>query len=336
MPATHGDSAVDAYADVQIAPRHFTLSDDVWFAPDLEGKLQHAIVALLGEGQMPEWPLVIPPELRISRKLAFHLDRRIVVIAGVGLVKKEHNHISVSTPIMHEHDLETTIMHDSFVQQLDLRRDPLGGLSKETLHLALRRMHLARDTAGSMAVIPTIEAHGLLHGTGHDVLGFLVYSYPAGVEKPTLWSADSEDFYRGMENMAMFLAALHRRLFHGSLYRTSPGWVNTLWATDATVLPVITGWGQHAGLISNDLAARDLEQLVEAGINQLHLQRIPQAHLLSLNMVRRVLRAYGRLQAAFKHHEFDYQCDPLAGWLQHFDDTIGRRALIAQYVAEHL
>lgn len=333
MVAKYHNSPVEQSPITSIEPRDFELGEN-WFDPDFDPQFRERILGLLLKGQLPGWALMIPPEMRVSRKLAFHLGHQIVVVAGVGLVQRERDHLAVSTPRVDERAPETTLMHDSYISQLDLRRDPLGGLGAKTLALALRRMAAARTAAGSLGIIPHVLAHGIMFTRRRSALAFLVYSYPVGVEKPMAWIATSEDFCRGMENMARFLAALHRKLFHGHLYRPEQGFVNTLWTTDERVIPVITGWGQHAGLINPDLAVRDLENLIQAGVYQLQIQRVADRDYLGATLVRRVLTAYGEMSAAFKEHEFDFERDPLTGWKGNLDSLAREHELIEQFIAQ--
>lgn len=331
MPTRIGDSLQTQSSCVSIEPRDLTLGDS-WFAPDIDLEFQEKILKLLLEGQMPDWPVMIPPELRISRKLAFSVENRIVVVVGIGLVKSDGDQISIRTPHIDEIDAESTTIHDSYVHELDLRRDPLGGLGKRTLSLALRRMALAREAAGGLGIIPHVLAHGMMHTKRRRELGFLIYSYPSGVDKPLSWLGDSPDFCRGMENMARFLAALHRKLFHGALFRPRQGLTNLLWTTDGKMIPVVTGWGQHAGLMRRDLKTQDVRNIVEGARHQFNAQRLPDEDELTANTARHVLTAYGQLQAAFKERDFDFESDPIQGWHEGFPALVRKHGLVEQYV----
>ncbi|MBN1430511.1 MAG: hypothetical protein JXB07_19225 [Anaerolineae bacterium] len=320
---------------VSIDPRHLK-AGDVWFDPDWEPGSREKILALLLHGELPDWPIVILPELRISRKLGFHVGDQLIVVAGIGLVQRDRDRVLVSTPQIGAFGSEGTIIHDSYVSRLDLKRDPLGGLSKGTVHLALRRMASARESAGSMAIIPKILAHGTMYRSKPGEMGFLVYTYPANVERPSAWSADDSAFYRGMENMARFLAALHRQGFHGGLYRADQGSANTLWTTDERVIPVVTGWVQYAGLSSQKMMVRDVKHLIEAGIYQLMVQNLHDRPALSLSMARQVLMVYGQLRAAFKQQEFDFWHDPLEGLDDGLDVLADEGGCVERYITSFL
>lgn len=315
---------------ISVAPRRLR-AGDTWFEPSWGSSFRDKILGLILNGELPDWPAVIPPELRVSRKLGFRVDDQIVVIAGVGLVQRDRGTISLSTPQIDVRASESVTIHDSYVRQLNLKRDPLGGLSIETMHLALTRMASARESAGSMGIIPKVLAHGVVHIQASE-MGFLVYAYPAHVMKPSAWLANTDEFSRGMENMARFLASLHRQLFHGSLCRPD-GFANTLWTTDGQLIPVVTGWGQHAGLASSEMVALDVRDLIEAAFCQLAVQRIPDEPALSLTLVRRVLVTYGQMRAAFKLQEFDFRHDPLEGIHDGLDILANEGKLVQKYVA---
>lgn len=315
---------------ISVAPRQLR-AGDTWFEPSCGGPFRDKILALILDGKLPDWPAVIPPELRVSRKLGFRVEDQIVVIAGVGLVQRDRRTISLSTPQVDVRASEGVTVHDSYIRQLSLKRDPLGGLSIETMHLALTRMSSARESAGGMGIIPKVLAHGVMRVKTSE-MGFLVYAYPAYVKKPSAWLADTDEFSRGMENMARFLASLHRRLFHGSLCRPD-GFANTLWTTDGQVTPVVTGWGQHAGLFSSEMVARDVRDLIEAGFCQLAIQKTPGGQALSLNLARRVLVAYGQMKAAFQLQEYDFQHDPLEGIQDGLDVLADEGKRVQEYIA---
>ena len=315
---------------ISVAPRQLR-AGDTWFEPSWGASFRDTILALILNGELPDWPAVIPPELRVSRKLGFRVRDQIVVIAGVGLVQRDRGTISLSTPQVDMRAFESVTIHDSYISQLDLKRDPLGGLSIETMHLALTRMASARESAGSMGIIPKVLAHGAMRIKARE-MGFLVYAYPAYVKKPSAWLANTDEFGRGMENMARFLASLHRQLFHGGFCRPD-GFANTLWTTDGQVIPVVTGWGQHAGLFSSEMVARDVSDLIEAGFCQLAVQKTPDGQVLSLNLARRVLAAYGQMKAAFKLQEYDFQHDPLEGIQDGLDVLADEGRLVQEYIA---
>lgn len=321
----------DSTLQFSIEPRSLK-AGDMWFEPGCEPWFQEKILALILNGELPEWPLVVPPELRISRKLGFRIEDRIVVIAGIGLVQRDCDRVLVTTPQLDARASEGTIIHDDYISRLDLKRDPLGGLSNETVLLALERMASARESAGSMAIIPRVLAHGIMHHSKAGQMGFLVYSYPAYAKKPLAWPANTDDFHRGMENMARFLASLHRQRFHGSLYRPGIGFANTLWTADGRMIPVVTGWGQHAGLSSKEMVFRDVRDLIEAGICQLAVQDLPGEPALGLNLARRVLTAYGQLRAAFKQQEFDFHEDALEGIRDGVDALADGGRVVKQYI----
>ena len=316
---------------VAAEPRNFELGE-CWIEPRLERARQQGILDLLLAGSLPDWPVIIPPEMRISRKLAFRAGDEIIVTAGVGLVRREHDQVWLSEPRVEQRAPEGTVIHDGYIARLDLKRDPLGGLSKRTLRLALTRMAAAREAAGGMGIIPRLLAHGTMLNRRRSTFGFLVYAYPAEVEKPSAWPVGSDGFWLGIENLARFLAALHRRLFHGCLYRPGQGFANTLWTTDGRAIPVVTGWGQHAGMMSPELAAEDLTNLIKAGFAQLHGEDIPDRHARSIELVRRALTAYGQLRAAFREQEFDFRHDPVEGWQGSLDDLAGDQGLIERFV----
>ncbi len=165
------------------------------------------------------------------------------------------------------------------------------------------------------------------------MVSFLVYSYPACVDRPIAWPGDSEGFWKGIENMARFLAALHRHLFHGYLFRPAQDFANTLWTTNGCVIPVITGWGQHTGLVSSSLIAQDVRNLIEAGIYQFHLQGLPDRQARSRDLVRCVLTTYAQMRAAFKEKDFDFQCDPVEDWDGSLDELTGPGGLISRFIA---
>jgi hypothetical protein len=321
--------------NISVEPRRLRASD-TWFEPGLEPAFQEKVLALLLNGDLPDWPVVIPPELRISRKLGFRVEDQIVVMVGIGLVQRDRDNIVVSTTQLEERASEGVIIHDSYISRLDLKRDPLGGLSKSTVRLALRRMAAARESAGSMAIIPAVLAHGSMYHGRANKIGFLVYSYPAYVKKPAAWLANTDEFDRGMENMARFLASLHRQGFHGSLYRPGDGFANTLWTADERLIPVVTGWGQHAGLFSNEMAIRDVRDLIGAGICQIVAQDLPDKHELSLKLARRVLVTYGQMRSAFKQQEFDFQEDPIEGLHDGLEALADEGKVVKQYITRFL
>lgn len=324
-----------ASVNITVEPRSLR-AGDIWFDPSWGPRYQETVLALLLNGELPDWPLVIPPELRISRKLGFRIEDQLVVVAGIGLVQRDRDSVSISTPQVEARASEGTIVHDSYISRLDLKRDPLGGLSKGTVSLALRRMASARESAGSMAIIPRVLAHGTMYRSRTREMGFLVYSYPAYVKKPSAWLANTDEFDRGMENMARFLASLHRQGFHGGLYRPSDGFANTLWTTDGRIVPVVTGWGQHAGLFSKEMAARDVRDLTSAGLSQLVAQGLPGKEEVSLNLVRRVLATYSQLRAAFKQQEFDFQRDILEGCRDGFDALVAEKGVVERCIGKFL
>jgi hypothetical protein len=335
MAASKGECRPSNPPHISIEPRYLK-ADETWFEPSWGASFQESVLELLLNGKLPDWPVVIPPELRISRKLGFHIENQLVIVAGVGLVQRDRDNVVINTPRFEERTSEGVIIHDSCIPRLNLKKDPLGGLSKGTVQMALRRMTSARESAGSMAIIPCVLAHGTMHRGKVSKMGFLVYSYPAHAKKPTAWLANTDEFNRGMENMSRFLASLHRQGFHGSLFQPRDGFTNTLWTADEQVIPVVTGWGQHAGLFSNEMAIRDVRDLIGAGIYQLMAQDLPNKYELGLNLARRVLVTYGQLKSAFKQQEFDFQSDPLEGFDDELDALVDEGEAVEQYVARFL
>ena len=102
------------------------------------------------------------------------------------------------------------------------------------------------------------------------------------------------------------------------------------------MIPVVTGWGQHAGLSSKEMMFRDVRDLIEAAICQLADQDLPDEGVLSLSLARRTLVAYGQLRAAFKQQEFDFYGDPLEGCRDGLDALADQGRAVEQYVARFL